>query len=155
MDQSVLVDLLLDLVWVLWLVCYSINLNQTVLWQPFNSIAHSRRVLVLLEILSIHCVELKEEPHISQEYVSLSHIIESQTDTSQSSLEIFHDLMGLPLNLLSLDVSWLRVDGNLAWNKDSWSHDSDGCVGTDSLGQTFREVTLNWFHWLIICLDMK
>lgn len=100
------------------LVSNGIDLNQTVLGEAFDSIADSRWVSVLLEVLCIDCIELGKEGHISQENVGFGDITEPESDTCEGSLEVFHDLVSLAFDLLGFDVAGFGVDRNLARDED-------------------------------------
>ncbi len=131
------------------LVGNSINLNQTVLRQSLYSEAHSCWVFVLLEILSIDSVELNEESHISKKHISLSYITECQPNTSKGCLQVLHNLVSLSFNLLRLNVAWFRVDRDLTWHKNCWSHNCHRTVRTDGGRETFWEYSFDWIHLLV------
>lgn len=100
-----LVHFLLYTLTVLSLVSYCINLNQTVLWQSLHCVAHSCRVSIFLKVLSINCIELRKKTHVCQQHIRLCHVTECKPDTRKCRLQVFHHLVSLSLDLLSLDVA--------------------------------------------------
>ena len=54
--------------------------------------------------------------------------------------------MSLPLDVILVDGISEGVDGNLAGNEEQVTHRSDRRVGPNSLGQIFRENSLDLVH---------
>ena len=58
--------------------------------------------------------------------------------------------MGLPLDILLIDIAGFRVDGNLTGYEEEFSDCGHGEVRPDGFGDVGRDDSLNFFHK--ICL---
>jgi hypothetical protein len=125
---------------------HGIDFNQRSPRQGRYSIAHPGRVLALLEVGSIDRIDLLEVGKVSEQDGRFGHATERRVCSLKGTIQVLHDLVSLPFDVILFDLSSFWVDGNLPGDEEKVAYAGDGSIGSDSLGDALGKDSLNFLH---------